>query len=92
MRPFMLHRSVERARNYLLLLRARELVKIHRVAGDAHREVRIFFRAVHRFAQALPVKHVDVQVVRTLCEVAVEQRRDVCAALFVVVAQSLRYD
>ena len=92
MRPFMLHRVVERARNYLLLLRARELVKIHRVAGDAHREVRIFFGAVHRFAQALPVEHIDVQMVRALCKIAVEQRRDVCAAFFIVVAQSLRYD
>ena len=83
---------MERARNYLFLLRARELVEIHRVAGDAHREVRIFFGAVHRFAQALPVEHVDVQVVRALCEIAVEQRGDVCAAFFIVVAQSLRYD
>ena len=73
MRPFMLHRAVERARNYLLLLRARELVEIHGVAGDAHGEVRIFFGAVHRFAQALPVEHVDVQVVRALCKIAVEQ-------------------
>ena len=44
------------------------------------------------FAQALPVEHVDVQVMRALREIAVEQRRDVCAALCIVVAQSLRYD
>ena len=47
-----LHRAVEGAVHHVELLLLRELDEVHRVAGHAHRELRILLRVLHRVRAA----------------------------------------
>ena len=49
-------RSVERAVDHVHLLLAGQAHEVHRVAGDADREARIFLRMIHRVEQRLAIE------------------------------------
>src|SRR5580765_5012257 len=55
--------SVKGTVDHVHLLLARQPHEIHRVAGDADRQARIFLRMIHRVEQHVPVQDVDVHVI-----------------------------
>src|SRR4051812_19576636 len=55
------------------LLLARKTDEVHRVAGDANRELRIFVRMLHRIEQRLLAEHVEIQMESALSKVHVDR-------------------
>ena len=85
---------MEGAGNNVELLLARELDEVHGVAGNAHRQLRIFFRMIHRIEERFTIEDVHVDVVRTFVrissEIAVEQAREFDFALGEVFSECAR--
>ena len=65
----------------LTLLLAGELVEVDSVARNADGQVGVILGVLIRLHQRLAVEHVDVDVVRTLCKVAVQNVDEVIDAL-----------
>ena len=76
------------------LLLAGEVDELHSVARHTDREVCIFglFGMLHAVLQLVHAEDVDIQVVRTLIKVAVEDMAEVVDALVVVVTESVGAD
>ena len=72
---------MEAAADDLQLVLAAQLREVHGIARHADRQLRILLGVLHGVFQHLAVQHVDVQVVGTLREVAVEHRHEVVDAL-----------
>ena len=82
------------AGNHVELLFASELDEAHGVAGNADREVLVFFlfRMFHGVLELFDTEHVHVQVVAALAEVAVEHLHELVGTFFVVVAECILSD
>ena len=82
------------ARNHVELLLAGEVDELHRVAGDADREVGVLglLGMLHRIFELLDAKHIDVQVVRAVGKVAVKHVDQVAHALRLVGAKRAGVD
>ena len=59
--------------DHVELLLSAELDEIHRVAGDANRQLRILLRVIHRVDQCLTIEYVNVDVVARFGEIPIEQ-------------------
>ena len=68
---------VEGTGDDLILLILSEVVEVHGVAGNAHRELRVLLGVSLGVEQRVAVEHVDVQVVATLLGVRVDHAHEV---------------
>mmetsp|Transcript_18583 Transcript_18583/g.40673 ORF Transcript_18583/g.40673 Transcript_18583/m.40673 type:complete len:569 (+) Transcript_18583:82-1788(+) len=83
---------VEGARDHLQLLRPAQPVEHHRIPANADGELWVVLRVLHGVHQQLTVQHVHVQVLATLREVAIQQRRHVRRLVLLGLAQRGRGD
>ena len=91
--PFSLSRRrrlVERTGDHVELLLLGELDEVHRVAGDAHGQVRVLFRMLDGILELFLAQHVDVGVVQTVAVAGVQNAHEVADALILVAAQAIR--
>ena len=81
---------VERTGDHVELLLLGELDEVHRVAGDAHGQVRVLFRMLDGILELFLAQHVDVGVVQTVAVAGVQNAHEVADALILVAAQAIR--
>ena len=79
---------VERTGDHVELLLLGELDEVHRVAGDAHGQVRVLFRMLDGILELFLAQHVDVGVVQTVAVAGVQNAHEVADALILVAAQA----
>ena len=83
-------RLVERTGDHVELLFLGELDEVHRVAGDAHGQVRVLLRMLDGILELLLAQHVDVGVVQAVAIAGVQDANEVADTLFLVAAQTIR--
>ena len=81
---------VERTGDHVELLFLGELDEVHRVAGDAHGQVRVLLRMLDGILELLLAQHVDVGVVQAVAIAGVQDANEVADTLFLVAAQTIR--
>lgn len=68
---------VEGAGDYLILLLLSELHKVHRIARDTHRQLRIKLGMLLCIEERFSIKHIDVEMLAVLHNVAVKKGNEV---------------
>lgn len=81
---------MERTGDHVELLFLGELDEVHRVAGDAHGQVRVLLRMLDGILELLLAQHVDVGVVQAVAIAGVQDANEVADTLFLVAAQTIR--
>ena len=76
------------------LLLPGEVDEFHRVAGDSDGKVGVLLllRVLHGVDELLHAEHIDIQMVRALAEVAVQDEDEIADPLLLCVAQGIRVD
>lgn len=89
-----LHLLMGAARDDIELLLARQVDELHGIAGHADREIRVlrFLRMLHAVDELIDAENIDVEVMRTLAEVAVHDAHERRDAVLLRVAERLGRD
>ena len=87
-----LHRGMEGPADDFFLLFPGQTAEIHRIAGDPNGQAGIPFRVFHSIHQGFPVQYIDVEMVRSLAEIAVQNGHQMRLPLGFVLAQSVGND
>ena len=80
--------------DHIHLLLSGQINEFYRIAADADGKVRVFrlFRMFHGIFQLIQPEHVDIQMMCSLIEIAVQDMNKVFLSLLFAVTQGIRTD